>query len=90
MTELGSPDGVEITGFECLWSCSSACSVQIRAPGKCGYHLGGFNATEDHAAALIDFASKYHLSASGKVTYKLWPAAIKGHFMARIAPLAKD
>ena len=42
MTELGTPDGVEITGFECLWSCSSACSVQVRVPEKCRYHLGGF------------------------------------------------
>lgn len=87
MTELGTPDGVKIEGFDCLWSCSSACSVQIKSPGKCGYHLGGFTATEDHAAALIDFAGEYHLSATGEVSFDLWPEAIKGHFMARIPPL---
>ncbi|MBL4800862.1 MAG: DUF1636 family protein [Emcibacter sp.] len=87
VSEGGSREGLKITGHECLWSCASACSVQIRADGKCGYHLGGFQATEDAAAALLDFAVEYNLSPTGEVDFDLWPEGIKGHFIARIPPL---
>ena len=87
MMARGPAEGLKITGHDCLWSCAAACAVQIRAEGKYGYHLGGFRATEDHADALLDFAAKHHLSATGDVSYERWPEAIKGHFMARIPPL---
>ncbi|WP_339861835.1 DUF1636 domain-containing protein [Paremcibacter congregatus] len=80
-------DGIQLEGYDCLWSCAAACSVQLKETGKIGYHMGGFLPRADQARAILEFAGKYHASATGEVDYQDWPEAIRGHFIARIPPL---
>jgi predicted metal-binding protein len=77
---------VAIEQMPCLFSCSEHCSVHLRAPGKVGYLLGRFVPDADAARAILDYAVAYAESEHGRVPFKLWPQAIKGHFIARIPP----
>lgn len=89
LLQHNSAASLHIEGYECLWSCSAACSVQLKALGKIGYHMGGFLPRSDQVQALLDFAGKYHASTTGEVDYQDWPEAIRGHFIARIPPLVE-
>jgi predicted metal-binding protein len=70
----------------CLFACTRHCTVQLRAPGKISYVLGGLRATAADAAALLDFAYRYVRSDIGVVPYNEWPQGIKGHFVTRSPP----
>ena len=75
---------VAVEAMACLWSCGAGASVQLRAPARIGYVMGGFAASD--APALIAFAAAYAASADGEVPYDQWPRGILGHFIARIPP----
>jgi predicted metal-binding protein len=70
----------------CLFACARFCTVQLRAPGKFSYVLGGFTASRQDAASLLDYAVHYLESADGVVPYGLWPEGVKGHFITRSPP----
>jgi predicted metal-binding protein len=76
-----------VTSTRCLMACDQHCTVHLRAPGKINYVIGRFEPTGDAAAAIVDYAAKYQLSATGQVPYSTWPQGIKGHFIARTPPL---
>lgn len=70
----------------CLFACSRHCTVQLRAPGKISYVLGGLCAAPTDVAALLDYADRYMQSETGAVPYSEWPQGIKGHFVTRSPP----
>ncbi len=75
---------VAVEPVACLWSCGSGASVQLRAPGKIGYVMGGFTAAD--APDLRAFADAYAASADGEVAFARWPKGVLGHFIARTPP----
>jgi predicted metal-binding protein len=75
---------VAVEAMACLWTCASGASVQLRAPAKIGYVMGGFAAAD--APALLAFAAAYTASADGEVPYDQWPKGVLGHFIARTPP----
>lgn len=79
---------VTVRGTACLMGCAQGCNVAITAAGKMSYVLGRFDGTEADAAALVDYATRHADSDSGVVPFRQWHPGIKGHFVARIPPLA--
>ena len=75
---------VQVQEQECLWACSSHCSVYLAEHGKPAYLAGGFSPTPEAAQAVVAFARLYAASPNGAVAYREWPEAIKGHFIARL------
>ena len=75
---------IAVDKMACLWSCGAGASVQLRAPGKIGYVMGGFAAAD--ARDILAFAAAYAATADGEVPFDLWPKGVLGHFIARIPP----
>ena len=71
----------------CLMGCSHGCNVAIQAEGKLAYTLGRFEAGDEAAAAVVDYAELHAQSSSGQVPFKQWPQGVKGHFITRHPPL---
>lgn len=82
--DRGPDSAVAVETMACLWSCGAGASVQLRAPGKIGYVMGGFAAAD--APDLLTFAEAYAASADGDVPFDRWPKGVLGHFIARIPP----
>ena len=80
-------DELNIVRHSCLMGCSFACNIAIQSDQKITYVLGGFEADETAARAIVEYALAYHQSDSGMVPFRNWPDGIKGHFRARIPPL---
>jgi len=78
---------VKTRRVSCLMGCKHSCNVAIQAPGKLNYTLGGFDADEEAAQGIVDYAKAHATSASGQVPYREWPQAVKGHFITRHPPL---
>ena len=78
---------VAVRGHSCLMGCDFACNVSVQGPNKIGYAIGTFEAEPEAARAIVDWAALHAQSPTGQVPYKSWPAAIKGHFRARIFPV---
>ncbi len=76
--------GIAVAPLACLWSCGAGVSVQLRAPAKIGYVMGGFAAAD--ARDLLAFALAYAASVDGEVPFDDWPAGVLGHFIARTPP----
>lgn len=77
---------VAVQEMACLFACQRHCVVHVRAPGKIGYVLGGFEPAEDHARAILEYARRHADSAEGVVPYGEWPDGVKGHFIVRTPP----
>ncbi|KTT73867.1 DUF1636 domain-containing protein [Sphingomonas endophytica] len=77
---------IAVQEMPCLFACDRACTIHLRAPGKIGYVLGGFMPSEDAATGIMRFMRHYVDSETGQVAYRLWPEAVKGHFIVRIPP----
>lgn len=84
---LGAQAGVVVQRTRCLMACQRHCTAALRAPGKITYVLGGFAPEPAAAEALLDYATKYAASETGQVSFRTWPAGIKGKFIARIPAL---
>ena len=82
--------GIEVRGVACLMGCDHGCNVAISDAGKMAYVLGRFEPACRDAAAIVDYALRHRESASGVVPYREWPQGVKGHFVARIPPLAQE
>ncbi len=68
--------------------CTHGCNVAVQAEGKLGYTHRPFRARRAEAAeAILAWARLHAESASGQVPYRLWPQAVKGHFVTRHPPL---
>jgi predicted metal-binding protein len=80
----GAAQGVELTSVRCLWACQKSCAVMLRSKQRVGYVIADLEASDVTARALLDYAALYLASEEGAVPYRLWPAALKGHFLCRI------
>lgn len=78
--------GIAVQEMACLFACTEHCTIHLRAPDKIGYVLGRFDATEDSARAILDYAVHYAASDHGRVPYAQWPDGVKGHFLTRTPP----
>jgi predicted metal-binding protein len=75
---------VSVRGTRCLWACQRSCAVHLRAKGRPGYVLVELSPDLASAEALLDYAALYAASSDGHVPYRLWPQALRGHFLCRI------
>ncbi|MEM9524519.1 MAG: DUF1636 domain-containing protein [Pseudomonadota bacterium] len=78
---------MKVRRHSCLMACRNACNVAIQADGKFAYVLGGFDNSEENAAAIVDYARIYEESETGLVPRDQRPQAVKGHFVSRYPPL---
>ena len=82
----GEPD-VRTRRVSCLMGCDHGCNVAIQAEGKLAYTLGRFEPIEDAADGIVTYAAQHASSDTGRVPFREWPIAIKGHFVTRHPPL---
>lgn len=78
--------GVQLRRVSCLMACTRHCTVHVRSVGKIGYVIGNFTPDAASATTLLEYVDLYRQSDTGTVPYRSWPAAIKGHFIARTPP----
>ncbi|MFK7938426.1 MAG: DUF1636 family protein [Roseovarius sp.] len=78
---------VKTRRVSCLMGCSHGCNVAIQAQGKLAYTLGRFEPDSEAAAGIVDYAEMHAQSDTGRVPFREWPQAIKGHFVTRHPPL---
>jgi len=71
----------------CLMGCERACNVAIQSPDKLQYVIGTFYPDQEAADGIVEYAQLHADSKSGQVPYKMWPQAVKGHFVARLPAL---
>jgi predicted metal-binding protein len=81
---------VKTRRVSCLMGCKKACNITIQAQGKLNYTLGEFEPTTDAASGIVAYAIAHAQSETGRVPYRDWPEAIKGHFVTRHPPLPTD
>lgn len=74
----------------CLMGCDHGCNVAIQAEGKLAYTLGRFTVDDDAANGIVAYARQHAASETGRVAFREWPQAIKGHFVTRHPPLPTD
>ncbi len=79
--------GIGTRRHSCLMGCAGACNVTLQAPGKMAYTIGRFEATEEAARGIVDYAARHAAADTGAVPFRDWPPAIKGHFVTRHPPL---
>ncbi len=81
---------VKTRRVSCLMGCKKACNITIQAQGKLNYTLGEFEPVTDAASGIVAYAIAHAQSETGRVPYRDWPEAIKGHFVTRHPPLPTD
>lgn len=74
----------------CLMGCKKACNIAIQSTGKLNYTLGEFEPATESASGIVAYAIAHAQSETGRVPYRDWPEAIKGHFVTRHPPLPTD
>ncbi len=78
---------VKTRRVSCLMGCKGACNVAIQGAGKLNYTLGTFDPTQDAAEGIVAYAAAHAQSETGRVPFREWPVAVKGHFVTRHPPL---
>lgn len=84
--QQGAYPDLEIRRFRCLMGCEKACNVALQQAGKTSYVFDGFDANEETALAVLDYAQHYQDSEDGTVAFRNWPEGIKGHFRSKVPP----
>ncbi|PUB14162.1 DUF1636 family protein [Yoonia sediminilitoris] len=74
----------------CLMGCKNACNVAIQGKGKLNYTLGAFVPSHEAAEGIVAYALAHAESDTGRMPFREWPQAIKGHFVTRHPPLPDD
>jgi predicted metal-binding protein len=87
LQEKGRAD-VTLQTQACLWNCTRPCSVVLRDDQRFSYVTGGNAPTREQAEAILQWFNLHGQSETGEVSFKLWPDAMRGHFIARMPPLA--
>ena len=80
---------VTVEAQSCLWNCTRPCSVVMRDDERFSYVTGGNAPTLPQAEAILDWFEAHGKTETGEVPFKLWPQAMRGHFIARIPPVQK-
>lgn len=81
---------VRVRRHSCLLGCDHGCNVAIQSQGKINYVLGRFEPHQEAAEGIVEYAGLHAQSDTGQVPYRTWPAAIKGHFVARVPVLPPE
>lgn len=81
---------VKTRRVSCLMGCKKACNVAIQGAGKLNYTLGEFTPDTESAAGIVAYAVAHAQSETGRVPFREWPVAIKGHFVTRHPPLPNE
>lgn len=84
----GTP--LTVRGTACLMGCTHGCNVAVSADAKMTYVLGRFDGTSEDAEALVQYAGHHAENENGIVPFRSWPQGVKGHFVARVPPLAPE
>jgi predicted metal-binding protein len=84
---LRGRDDVHIERQACLWSCSRHCNVLFRDDQRFSYLAGDFRPVREAAEAILDWFDLHGRSSLGAVPFREWPAAMRGHFIARFPPV---
>jgi predicted metal-binding protein len=87
LAEHGRGD-VDVVEQACLWNCTQGCSVAIRDTERFSYITGRHVATREQAEAILAWFDAHGATATGEVPFREWPDAMRGHFIARIPPVA--
>jgi predicted metal-binding protein len=82
------PD-VELVEQACMWNCTKPCSVVIQDSERFSYITGSNAPNREQAEAILTWFDAHGETPTGEVPFKLWPQAMRGHFIARIPPVAK-
>lgn len=82
--------GVRTRRVSCLMGCTHGCNVAIQGADKLNYTLGRFEPTVEAAEGIVAYATMHAQSDTGRVPFREWPAAVKGHFVTRHPPLPTD
>jgi predicted metal-binding protein len=85
LADIGRTD-VRVEEQSCLWNCTQSCSVAIRDTERFSYITGKHVATRAQAEAILEWFDAHGETETGEVPFKLWPDAMRGHFIARIPP----
>ena len=72
----------------CLWNCKRHCSVILRDSRRFTYFTGDHEPTREQADAILDWFEAHGQSETGEVPFRQWPDRMRGHFIARIPPVA--
>ena len=83
-------DDVAVAEQSCLWNCTQSCSVAISDTERFSYITGRHEPTRAQAEAIITWFDAHAASPTGEVPFRDWPAAMKGHFIARIPPFRPE
>lgn len=75
---------LRVTPQACLWNCKRHCSVVLRDSQRFSYVTGDHAPTRQQAEAILDWFQLHGESGTGEVPFRLWPDAMRGHFIARI------
>ena len=78
---------VKTRRVSCTMGCDRACNITVQSNGKINYSLGTFEATAEHAEAIVEYATLHAASETGQVPFRTWPVGVKGHFVSRHQPL---
>ena len=82
-------DDVAVQTQICLWNCTRPCSVVMRDDERFSYVTGGNAPTKAQAEAILQWFDAHGQTETGEVPFKLWPQAMRGHFIARMPPVLK-
>ena len=83
LTETGRSD-VKIQTQACLWNCKQHCSVVFQDEQRSSYFTGHQAPEKVQAEAILAWFDLHGQSETGEVPFRLWPDAMRGHFIARI------
>lgn len=78
---------IQTRRVSCLMGCDHGCNIAIQSAGKLAYTLGRFEPNAEAAEGIVSYASQHAASDTGRVPFREWPVAIKGHFVTRHPPL---
>ncbi|MGR3365147.1 MAG: DUF1636 family protein [Maritimibacter harenae] len=84
---LAADTPLRVRRTSCLMGCDHSCNIAVQAQGKLAYTLGRFEPSEEAAQGIVDWALMHGESDTGRVPYRSWPVAVKGHFVTRHPPL---
>jgi predicted metal-binding protein len=86
LADKGRSD-VDVVEQTCLWNCAQSCSVAIRDSKRFSYITGRHVPTRAQAEAILAWFDAHGETETGEVPFRLWPDAMRGHFIARIPPV---
>src|SRR5262249_46527835 len=85
LAERGRTD-VRIGRQACLWSCTRHWNVLMRDTRRYSYLAGNFIPGREAAEAILAWFDLHGASPTGEVPFRIWPQAMRGHFITRIPP----